>query len=307
MSEQTQKNAPLEAIIKNYLETEKSLVSQLNFQVPNHYPTIGGFREEIWKQLFEQLVPKKYVIEQSVFLMDSQGKVSSEVDLAIFDEMYTPYIFRHGRIKFIPIEAVAAVVQCKSTNVEEKVKSKDKSVNVQKNFGGDGKYVLEAWCDSTNQLKTSGESITRIADRISDGPAFAQNGTRPIKILCALKKPKDELMNEFDIYLIADKDQSADKIDIIIPHESDWTLDKWHKELNMRGGPPNPQFKDTKISKKLSDYEIKRDENNVSLLSLNLQLNQLLMLINNPMLFPHIAYAKMFQEAYKAMPEDKKS
>lgn len=31
------------------------------------------------------------------------------------------------------------------------------------------------------------------------------------------------------------------------------------------------------------------------LLSLNLQLNQLLMLMNNPMLFPHFAYAKLFR------------
>lgn len=35
------------------------------------------------------------------------------------------------------------------------------------------------------------------------------------------------------------------------------------------------------------------------LLSLNLQLNQLLMLINNPMLFPHFAYAKIFRERLK--------
>lgn len=34
-----------------------------------------------------------------------------------------------------------------------------------------------------------------------------------------------------------------------------------------------------------------------SLLTLNLQINQLLMLLNNPMLFPHFAYAKAFKEA----------
>ena len=40
--------------------------------------------------------------------------------------------------------------------------------------------------------------------------------------------------------------------------------------------------------------DLKVDGNH--LLSLNLQLNQLLMLINNPMLFPHFAYAKVFRD-----------
>lgn len=60
------------------------------------------------------VIPKKYCIEQGVFIIDSYGKISNEVDLAVFDEMYTPYIFNYEEIKFIPIEAVAAVIQCKS-------------------------------------------------------------------------------------------------------------------------------------------------------------------------------------------------
>ena len=48
---------------------------------------------------------------------------------------------------------------------------------------------------------------------------------------------------------------------------------------------------------KLEEFQV-NDKNgkNISLLSFNLQFNQLLMLINNPMLFPHQDYAKLFQE-----------
>lgn len=45
---------------------------------------------------------------------------------------------------------------------------------------------------------------------------------------------------------------------------------------------------------KLDDYMVHHKGGELSLLTFNLQLNQLLMLINNPMLFPHIAYAEMF-------------
>ncbi len=86
-----------------------------------HGSSIGSAREDIWGQLFDMIIPKKFVIEHSVFLIiDSEGNVSHEVDLAILDETYTPYIFRYGRLKFIPIEAVAVVVECKSKSMRKR-------------------------------------------------------------------------------------------------------------------------------------------------------------------------------------------
>ena len=77
-------------------------------------------RDRVWKSLFEMIIPKKYCIEQSVFIIDSYGNISREVDLAVYDEMYTPYIFNYGEIKFIPIEAVAVVVQCKKMCIRDR-------------------------------------------------------------------------------------------------------------------------------------------------------------------------------------------
>lgn len=307
MSNQTQEKSALEAIIYNYLETEKSLVAQLNFQVPDHPPTIGGFREEIWKQLFEQIVPKKYVIEQSVFLMDSNGEVSDEVDLAIFDEMYTPYIFRNGRIKFIPIEAVAAVVQCKS-NIHQSKKTIDN---------------LRDWCASISKLQTASNSIARFATSIitPDEPNPTQQSTRPIKILCYLsttsRKNKAHYIHGdlFDFEIIANNKQQ--KITVLYPEDK--TLLEWFNELNNRRNKINYQEPESserdpiiKFSKSmvaandLKKYSVGNTDfpkGNVSLLSFNFQFNQLLMLINNPMLFPHAAYAEMFRKVYKSMPE----
>ena len=291
-NEQTKGKKVIKAIIGNYREIEKSLVAQLNFEVPNHSLTIGGFREEIWKQLFEQIVPKKYVIEQSVFLLDSSGNVSDEVDLAILDEMYTPYIFRKDRIKFIPIEAVAAVVQCKSTNVD----NKDNNT---------GEYYLRTWCKSIKNLNTSSDSITRMVRDITIGPAKTQSGTRPIKILCALSKPTVDLMNCFDIYIIANN--NSQKIEIIVPHETDWDLGQWHYELNMRDNKSNSKFIQKKLNRKLSDYRVVHNGQLMSILTLNLQFNQLLMLINNPMLFPHMAYVEMFNNVEKENKDDGKN
>jgi len=69
----------------------KEIVNQLNYVV-KHGTTLGSSREYIWKSLFERIVPKKFNIDRSVFIIDSYGNISKEVDLAIYDEQYTPYI-----------------------------------------------------------------------------------------------------------------------------------------------------------------------------------------------------------------------
>ena len=111
-----EQNKTIENIYKNYRDMEKALVNELNFNV-EHPGTIGGYREEVWKSLFEKIIPKKFSVERSVFVIDSKGNVSNEIDLVDFDEQYTPYIFRYGTLKFIPIEAVAVVIECKSKTV----------------------------------------------------------------------------------------------------------------------------------------------------------------------------------------------
>lgn len=94
------------------------------------------------------IVPRKFCIDQSVFIIDSFGHISNEVDLAIFDEMDTPYIFNYGNIKFIPIEAVAVVVQCKSKTLK--------------------KDNIREWVGSIKDLKTSLNSVLRIIQRVVD-------------------------------------------------------------------------------------------------------------------------------------------
>lgn len=294
----------LRSIIMNYQKTEASTVDQLNFNTPNHYSTIGSFREGIWRQLFEQIVPKKYAIEQSVFIMDSNEHISREVDLAIFDEMYTPYIFRNGRIKFIPIEAVAAVVQCKS-------KSKERD-------------DLEQWCLSISKLKTSQNAIARMATSIASRnyPVLMQTATRPIQILCRLSDSSKKITcnDLFDIELVADDASEQIKI---YQNPKLRTLRDWFNELNRHGvklvdkttldqqnADEKKDFVDEgtetleRTNYTLEEYSIQNafKQSEVSLLSFNLQFNQLLMLINNPMLFPHKAYADLFNKIYADMP-----
>lgn len=304
----------IRSVAHNYESLEKSVVKQLMLETPNHPYTTGTYREQVWEELFERMIPKKYCIEQGVFIMDSYGHISKEVDLVVFDEMYTPYIFRYGKIMFIPIEAVSVVIQCKS-----QVKS-----------GGETENGIYEWLESIENLETSLDAVTRIVTGITDNfdlndtKSICQTATRPIRILCARElkgKIKEKMAEKFDILLYANGDYLEKEINTTFKEYIDWIM-----ELNQYEGKTTPQYnlrgegykknkeiinkrkKGLKDDKKelitertLEDLQIReKSEDGTTrenvILSLTFQLNQLLMLINNPMLFPHRAYAQLFQE-----------
>ncbi|MFD0586458.1 DUF6602 domain-containing protein [Paenibacillus sp. GCM10027627] len=290
----------IDAIINNYKGLAGSLANQLTLETPNHHLTTGSFREEVWYSLFLQIVPRKFHIEQGIFIIDSNGHISDEVDLAIFDQSYTPYIFKFGKIKFIPIEAVAVAVQCKSKDISG---AKD-------------------WVKSITELKTSLESVTRVISGLSHNniknalpeagspiKSMSQTSTRPIFILCSLveagnpadpKTKKKQNATCFDIVLNIDKNKRLSKV--IVKEGMDYS--DWYKELNhFRLDRYNEESENYKriaqsqppLQKTMKDLEIGANDDNV-ILSLTLQLNQLLMLINNPIFFPHQSYAEMFRK-----------
>lgn len=274
-------------IINNYVNMEKSIVEQLNFNV-EHGTTIGGFREEIWKKLFQSIVPKKFSIERSVFIIDSKGNVSNEVDLAIFDEQYTPYIFKYGTLKFIPIEAVAVVIECKSKTIK-----------------------IDMWTDSIDKLRTSFNSVARMATNIvtnnekkikNDNKRLnliTQSSTRPIKILCCVKEENisEKTQKRFDFILQAESKEEI-KLKVICNNE-DSKLSEWHEDLNHYKSKINNKWEEPTQDIELNQYKNEKS----SILTLIFQLNQLLMLINNPLLFPHMSYVKLFKDPEKVIKE----
>lgn len=139
----------IDNIKDNYEQMEKSIVEQLKMRQDIHGTTIGIQREKLWEQVFEMLIPKKFVIEHSIFIIDSDENISHEVDLAVIDEMYTPYIFKYGKLKFVPIEAVAIVIECKSTEAKRYPTS------------------IYRWWESIHSLRTNSDSIYRIATGVS--------------------------------------------------------------------------------------------------------------------------------------------
>lgn len=272
-------------IIQNYKNLETSIVNQLLLETPAHQPTTGSYREHVWKALFEQVIPRKFCIDQGVFILDSEGNISAEVDLAIYDEQYTPYIFNYGKMKFIPIEAAAVVIQCKSNRLRKK--------------------ELEPWVTSIKALRTSPSSVTRTAMDLMFTSPKTQSSTRPIRILCTTKKDNisDSIASMFDLTISIDKNLTLRKT---MPNESE-PFDFWYKTLNHFEVKDVASYnnQEAALNKKISNLKLTGSTNKEHVfLTLIFQLNQLLMLINNPMPFPHAAYKGMFAKHLEHMEKE---
>lgn len=299
-------------IYDNYNHMNQMMVEVMDI-VSKHDGITGNYREEMWMKFFRSIIPQKFSMAQGVMIIDSKGNVSREVDIAVFDEQYTPYVFQYNTLKFIPIEAVAIVIECKSTDLKPE--------------------ILNQWAKSINKLKSKRSGIARIVTGYASGLTnLTQSSTRPIKILACIKSnKKDSTLYDtkkkygkyFD-FIIQEKDKGVNEeenknLEVLVNNE-DKTLGWWGDELNNSN--TNSENKNLELNH-ITNYkgnwskselekeypELKFNDDlyltntleglripNNPLLTLNLQLNQLIMLINNPMYFPHYAYAERFKD-----------
>lgn len=302
---------PLQLIADNYIEVNKMMVREIELATA-HPSLTGNYREEMWRKFFRSLIPLKFSLVHGAMIIDSDGGISNEVDITVIDEQYTPYIFQYNMLKLIPIEAVSMAIECKSKDL-----SKDKLEGITK------------WAESIEALQSKNTGIARMASGYCTGITNnTQSKTQPIKVLVSLKdsvkdstleKLKEDLGNHFDFIIQeqADVTDQQKMFQVLVKNEHK-TLGWWGERLNkgidckneqlgLKISSPNKWSEEQLQSVKDSNLIIKEEtvitntlgdlriEGN-PWLTLNLQLNQLLMLINNPMLFPHFAYATAFKK-----------
>ncbi len=79
-----------------------------------HPGTKGDGSEIVWLDLFNTYLPKRYQAIKA-HLVDSNGAFSDQIDIAIFDRQYSPFVFTYQGQSIIPIESVYAIFEVKQT------------------------------------------------------------------------------------------------------------------------------------------------------------------------------------------------
>jgi len=93
-----------------------------------HPGTKGDASENIWLQLLNTYLPKRYQAEKA-HVVDSKGNFSGQIDVVIFDRQYSPFIFQYEGQTIIPAESVYAVFESKQSINSEMVRYSQENIS----------------------------------------------------------------------------------------------------------------------------------------------------------------------------------
>ena len=88
------------------LSTDKTIIK---------HPTTKGDSSELnWMAMLNSYLPKRYKVDKA-FVLDSEGTISDQIDIVIYDNQYSPFLFNQDNAIYIPAESVYAVFEVKPT------------------------------------------------------------------------------------------------------------------------------------------------------------------------------------------------
>jgi hypothetical protein len=99
--------------IKTMFKTKQAILESKLSILLEHPVTKGEHCESAWIDFFRSFLPSKYAVDKG-FVFDSEGAVSDQIDIIIYDALYAPLIFgTDAGEKFITAESVYAVFDSK--------------------------------------------------------------------------------------------------------------------------------------------------------------------------------------------------
>jgi hypothetical protein len=85
-----------------------------NRKIIGHPGAKGGATELEWTTMLSTYLPRRYCADKA-FVIDSEGDISQEIDIVIYDRQYSPFILHQNGVAYIPAECVYAVIEVKQT------------------------------------------------------------------------------------------------------------------------------------------------------------------------------------------------
>ncbi|MBD7971239.1 DUF6602 domain-containing protein [Paenibacillus gallinarum] len=116
-----------------FIEMQQEMIAKLNLlrKQVTHAPTKGAAVELSWIEFLSTYLPNRYCVD-TAFIVDNAGTRSDQIDLVIYDQQYSPFVFCHSGVKYIPAESVYAIFEVKQTlNKQHIVYAAEKAESVR--------------------------------------------------------------------------------------------------------------------------------------------------------------------------------
>ncbi len=81
----------------------------------------GEAAEEDWLRVLKGHLPRRYQADRA-FVIDSLGACSEQIDIVIYDQQYSPYLYNQANQLFVPAESVYGVLEVKQDLSREHVR-----------------------------------------------------------------------------------------------------------------------------------------------------------------------------------------
>ena len=93
---------------------QNQMISQLstNRAFITHPGSKGDALENAWIEWLTKYLPNRYSVDKAI-VIDFEGNTSQQIDIVIYDNWYTPFIFSQNGFHYIPAEGVYAVFEVK--------------------------------------------------------------------------------------------------------------------------------------------------------------------------------------------------
>lgn len=96
----------------NGLQTQMLASLNVDRVFIEHPSSKGDATEQRWIDFLRTYLPDRYKVDKAI-VIDSTGNVSEQMDIVIYDAIYTPFIFNQDGFMYIPAESVYAVFEVK--------------------------------------------------------------------------------------------------------------------------------------------------------------------------------------------------
>jgi hypothetical protein len=177
---------------------QNQMVAQLNTnrEFIEHPGSKGDALENAWIEWLRKYLPNRYSIDKAI-VIDHGGNTSHQMDIVIYDNWFTPFIFSQNGFHYIPAEGVYAVFEVKpdiaassdgKTNIEyagEKIESvRALKRNATSFINGGVKFGARPLTKIIGGILCSTNSYTHANNNTIIGHVKAQKDFRGIDMGC---------------------------------------------------------------------------------------------------------------------------
>ncbi|MBA3633863.1 MAG: hypothetical protein H0W58_13815 [Acidobacteria bacterium] len=115
------------------LQKQLSVTLQSNRETLCHPVAKGDATEDEWLCLLKNHLPNRYQADRA-FVIDSEGKLSEQIDIVIYDRQYTPLLYNQNNQIFVPAESVYAILEVKQELDLDKIQYAGKKISSVRNL-----------------------------------------------------------------------------------------------------------------------------------------------------------------------------